>query len=381
MSAVRKILKKILDKRRNNQIFKYEWINANAIKNIRPQKIKNILFVIPPIGKYSGGHTSILRLGRYLSLMGYNVTYAVYENFQRKEQIEAAQSCLPNYLGDIIDLHQIPTGSEFDIIIATNCISVYYAQKLDGYKIIFAQDYEPFFYEAGDYNLFAKKSYELGFHIISLGEWNKKMILKFVDETLQIDTVQFPYEKSEYSYIKRDYMQYKNKKEISLCVYIRQTPRRLPGICQMICKQLKERFAADGVELQVYYFGEDSINYEYGKNLGKLNKVQLSELYSKCDFGMVASYTNISLVPYEMLAMGLPIIEMKDGSFPYFFELDDAFLFDLDYDALYKNIKYAIENPEILVERDKRIQKKLEGLSWEITAREFESILRGIVQE
>lgn len=380
MSLVRKILRKIIDKRENNRVLGMDWISANPVTNIRPEKIERIVFVIPPIGAFSGGHTSILRLGRYLTLKGHKVSYAVYENFDKNEQIAAAQMCLSDYRGDIIAFSDISAEDKFDIVIATNCFSVYYAQKLEGYKIIFAQDYEPFFYEAGDYNLFAKKSYELGFHIISLGEWNKHMILKHVDETLKIDTVRFPYEKSEYKYIERDYLQYKDKRSFSLCVYIRKTPRRLPGICQMICKSLVERFAADGKELQVYYFGENTIDYKYGKNLGKMNKAQLAELYKKCDFGMVASYTNISLVPYEMLAMGLPIIEMKGGSFPYFFGDDDAFLFDLNYDALYMGIKRAIDNPEILIERDKRIQQKLQELSWEDTAAEFESILCGIVQ-
>ncbi len=60
-------------------------------------------------------------------------------------------------------------------------------------------------------------------------------------------------------------------------------------------------------------------SYTFGNNLGKLNKEEMKSLYEKSDFGIVASMTNISLVPYEMLAMGLPIVEFKDGSFPFFF--------------------------------------------------------------
>jgi glycosyltransferase involved in cell wall biosynthesis len=49
-----------------------------------------------------------------------------------------------------------------------------------------------------------------------------------------------------------------------------------------------------------------------------LSKKQLLSLYRKADFGMVASMSNVSLVPYEMLATGLPLIEFEDGTFPYF---------------------------------------------------------------
>ena len=41
---------------------------------------------------------------------------------------------------------------------------------------------------------------------------------------------------------------------------------------------------------------------------------------------MVASMSNISLVPYEMHASGLPVIEFGDGSYPFFFGQDTAIL-------------------------------------------------------
>ena len=45
----------------------------------------------------------------------------------------------------------------------------------------------------------------------------------------------------------------------------------------------------------------------------KVIKKQLHELYCECDFGMVASLTNISLVPYEMIAAGLSLLNLKMG--------------------------------------------------------------------
>jgi glycosyltransferase involved in cell wall biosynthesis len=155
----------------------------------------------------------------------------------------------------------------------------------------------------------------------------------------------------------------------------------LPGLCQFISKNLIERFEAAGKKFNIFYYGETVGEYQYGKNLGQLNKSQLFELYKKCDFGMVASYTNISLVPYEMMATGLPIIEFVDGSFQYFFDKDDAFLFDFDYDQLFYEIQEAIENPIILVERNEKIQQKLSMLSWGNTAKEFEKILKKLIQQ
>lgn len=373
------LIKKYKLKLDNRRLLKMDWVEATPIQNVKPNKIEKIVFVIPSISAYGGGITSVFRLGSYLNEKGYDITYASYDySQQRKEMITAAKLCLADFKGKLIYLSDIPDEDTFDVVVATNVISVYFACRLKGYKMTFVQDYEPFFDAAGDWNYFALKSYTLGFHMVSLGCWNKYMIQKNVDSTLHVDIVTFPYEKNEYQYIDRSFDSYKDKKFFKLCVYMRETPRRLPGVCQIISMKLKSYFEADGKELEIFYFGSDKKIFYGGKNLGKLNKTQLNELYQACDFGMVFSYTNISLIPFEMMATGLPIIELAEGSFPFFFK-DAAFLFDLNYEKLYKEIKYAIDNPEILIERDKTIQQELSCLSWKSTAGEFSDILQNLV--
>ena len=51
---------------------------------------------------------------------------------------------------------------------------------------------------------------------------------------------------------------------------------------------------------------------------------------------MVASLTNISLVPYEMIAAGLPVIEFKDGTFEYFFSKETAISVSYTHPDVYK---------------------------------------------
>lgn len=374
-----KLINKHREKRANDSILSMDWIDVKNIVNVKPKQIKNIVFVIPGISAYSGGITSILRLGTYLSKKNYNVTYASINESKSVNETEAdAKLCLADFIGTITHFSKIVDNKNFDIVIATSTVTVYYAMRIHGYKMTFVQDYEPYFEQAGDWHFLAAKSYDLGFHMVSLGAWNKSMILKQINENLQVDVITFPYEKSEYSLIERDFNAYKDKNEFKLCIYIRETPRRLPGICQLIAKKLQEKFEEYGKKLEVLYFGSNNTIYKYGKNLGQLNKSQLNCLYQSCDFGMVASYTNISLVPYEMMATGLPIIEIKNGSFPFFFE-DAAFLFDLDYDALFEELKTAIDNPIIFINRNIKIQKILEKLSWKDTAEEFVGILNNVV--
>ena len=356
-------------------------IDFKKINNIRPSKIKKISFILPPLSAYSGGHTSVFRLGTRLAQFGYEVEYIIFGAKRNSESDKIADTLLKDRKGEI-KFWDEQTEFVSDIVIATNIESVFFAKKMSGYKFMFVQDFEPYFYERGDRFLYASKIYDLGFHLISLGGWNKKQIEKHTENSSRIDVIDFPYEPKEYNFPNRDYAKYKNKEDFKLCIYIRTTPRRLPFFCQFLAGKLIEEFERQGKKLEVFYFGEDkAINYLNGKNIGKLSKSELQNLYRSCDFGMVASLTNISLVPYEMMATGLPIIEFKQGSFCDFFDEDAAFLFDYDCDSLCKEIIRAINNPEILEERNLKIQNVLQNLSWDKTAEQFLNIIKSVEQE
>src|SRR5699024_7301132 len=128
---------------------------------------------------------------------------------------------------------------------------------------------------------------------------------------------------------------------------VKSEEKRAPFIIQSILGKLKIEFENKNIKLEVYYFGEDkNLSLKNGTNLGKLNKDQLFELYKKCDFGVVASLTNISLVPYEMIASNLPIIEFEEGTFKFFFEEDSSILTSFDYMELSDKLYNMIKKPE-----------------------------------
>ena len=108
-----------------------------------------------------------------------------------------------------------------------------------------------------------------------------------------------------------------------------------------------------------------------------LNKQELYQLYAEADFGMVASMSNISLVPYEMLAAGLPVIEFEDGTFTEFFPEDCAILTSLSGRELYQRLKAAMADPEGMKRRQERAKEQLDLVSWEKTGAQFAEIIRG----
>lgn len=370
-TGVDKHEKLIIDSAMNTSNF------SKPINNISPKSINKIAFIIQGIAKYSGGITSVLRLGTYLYELGYEISYLDFSHQRKGEIEENAYFNLKDYKGKIGDYFSVAKDG-YDVIIATSWESFYKMGKFQAYKMYFVQDYEPYFSKFNEKFLLAKKTYELGAHIVSLGIWNIKQIKRECRTDSILDSISFPYEPKEYQLEKkRNFISYSSKKKIKIAVYTKEEGKRIPNIIQAILKRAKNELMDYGIELEIFFFGLKK-NYlpSIGKNLGKLTKNELLNLYKECDFGMCASMTNISLVPYEMIATGLPLIEFENGSFPEFFSHEAAILIDYNFQTLVVKLLTALRNP-IQIEHMVEIgQNSINGLSWKKTVQEFNDILK-----
>ena len=346
---------------------------GQVVENNKRESIKSIGFIIFSIKKYAGGTTSILRLATGLSDLGFEITFINYGTQSINELNENAKFNLANYKGVIKDFKDC-ASDEFDVVIATSWLSAYKLNDYEAYKMYFVQDYEPYFFKVNERYLLARQTYELGFHIVSLGPWNVNQIKRECPRTVsRLDYIDFPYEKTEYeSETERDYQELLHKRQFSLAVYIKEEGKRIPNIIQNILRNAHEELAAKGIELDILFFG---LNPHYktivGRNLGKLNKQELKQLYYRSDFGLVASMTNISLVPYEMLATGLPIFEMNNGSFPAYFGADCAMLIDFDYHTFVNKFLESITNPDVIREMVHSAKMRMDKLSWGNSCKQF----------
>lgn len=352
--------------------------NFIKTKNPKLKKIDNLVFVTSYIAAYAGGMTSILRLGTMLVEEGFHVSYITLGTQTLEEIQNNAKINLKNYKGTVKTSENI-YKEEYDVVIATDWKSVYSVRKMSGYKMYFVQDYEPYFCEDGEQFILAKKTYELGLHMVSLGQWNKREIERNANDWTRIDYIDFPYEASEYHMVTRNYDAYSKRNTFRMVVYLKQASRRLPTLIPLMLERTKQLFKEKGIHLEIQFFGGiEGIDTELGDNLGKLSKKELMELYSGADFGMVSSMTNISLVPYEMLATGLPLIEFQDGTFPFFFKKPSAILSSFSAEDLFEKMYNAINNPEILRGMNDNAQECLKGLSWKNSGHQFAEIIRNI---
>ena len=99
--------------------------------------------------------------------------------------------------------------------------------------------------------------------------------------------------------------------KILLPFYVRRsTPRRLYQLGLLALRALFDL----GDSFEIVTFGEDDLP-DLGipvkiTHAGILNAESLSKLYQTCTVGLVLSGTNYSLVPNEMMACGLPVVDI-----------------------------------------------------------------------
>ena len=143
-------------KQDKKEIFKpLETIDLSTIKQSRPNKVENIVMVLPSIHANLGGITSALRILTYLQKQGCKVTIALSDTTQDiSEARKNVKECMSEFAGAVKNINDCEKEN-FDICIATSWQTVYHAKKLKGYKVYFVQDYEPDFYEINDFSVLA----------------------------------------------------------------------------------------------------------------------------------------------------------------------------------------------------------------------------------
>ncbi|HHW15706.1 MAG TPA: glycosyltransferase family 4 protein [Firmicutes bacterium] len=140
---------------------------------------------------------------------------------------------------------------------------------------------------------------------------------------------------------------------------------------------LDRKLKAAGYSSQIKVFGlEKGVKLPVGENLGRLSQRALADLYAKSDFGVVASLSNISLVPYEMMASYCPVVDFQFGSFSHFFPTDTTILTGGYPESFADSVLKYVEQPEERKALALRAKAAVHGHSWEETSRQFLELLR-----
>jgi len=359
----------------------YEYIYFSANKeNFFPEDFENIkvLWFIPDFGIGSGGHLNIFRMIFNLSKLGIKSDIAICGNSQwidttiAKEMIDRHFFKLDSQTIILRDKEDIDKLTNYHIAMATSWQTAYYVNSFSKCykKAYFVQDFEPYFYPHGSSYIFAENTYRFGFYGVTAGSWLSKKLVK--EYNMPCDSFSFSYDRELY----RKHKQNKGKRRVFF--YARPpTERRAFELGLLVLKKLCEKNS----DIEVILAGWDTSEYyipfnHFNPGVVALN--ELSQLYSQCDVALVLSFTNLSLLPLELLASGCPVVINSGENNSWIDEDKKLFVYaENRVDDILEKLD-SVLNKELNLDFN-YIESFLRKQSWENEAKKVFNILNKIV--
>jgi O-antigen biosynthesis protein len=258
-------------------------------------------WICTPPGPGSGGHTTMFRMVEAVEAAGHTCVLYLYDRFHgelaRHEQV--IRKHWPQIRAEV---RSVASGlSPLDAYVASGWQTAHVlAARADipTRRLYLVQDYEPFFYPRGTEYALAEDTYRFGFRCIAIG-WMVADLLK--DEFgVQARVAEYGCDSSVYRLT--------NTSDRKGVVFFAR-----PGVARRgfeLGVLALQEFHRRHPEQDIHIFGDASVQVPFpALKHGSLAPHLLSELYNQCRAGIAMSFTNVSLVPAEMIACGvIPVI-------------------------------------------------------------------------
>ena len=357
------------------------------IEKLEPVSLKfnknclNIHFVIPDFGVGGGGHMNIFRMIRFLEMFGHELTIWVFRPSIHKDEKTAYEDIIKNYSTIKANVKFINKDfqetAKGDVIFASSWDTVWPVQSTKYFKrrFYFIQDYETLFNAKGSRSEMAEYTYTQDLDGICASTWLQSLMEKKFNRWARAFNLAAD----------RDIYYPKLKKANKIpriVLYSRIFTERRGVELALIALEL---LAKEGVKFHVDMFGADFHNIESApfscSIYYKRTPEELADLYNKADIGLVFSLTNYSLVPQEMMACKLPIVEFDTESTRAIYPENVVTFSGPNPVDIKDKIKYLLLNSNIRHKQAESAYIWLQQFSWIKSAREIESAIVDRLEE
>jgi beta-1,2-rhamnosyltransferase WsaF-like protein len=263
---------------------------------------------VPSLIEGSGGHRTIF--AAIAALRTYGHTCDVYVHLgevpKRQRTPHRLRALIREYYRCEPEPDRVIAGyvcdGDYDVAVATVWWSAPFASRLKAsHKLYFVQDLEEAFAPVGDASILAQQTYELGLSAITIGRFLRRKLR----ERHGVSAWHIELTADETVYRARA----SGEREIAACfLHQPEKPRRCALIGTKALARLKRRLP----EAKIYTFGSPRRpNFDFTfEHLGLLSPEECNRLYSRCSVGLCISATNPSRIPFEMMASGLPVVDV-----------------------------------------------------------------------
>lgn len=340
----------------------------------------HIHWVVPAFAPGGGGHMTIFRMVHYLEVAGHKQTLWI-NNPNPEDTVDSIYQMLENHFqhftGEIRFVDDTLADAQGDAIIATDCWTVYPVLAANKFvrRFYFVQDFEPSFHPMGAHYLLAEQTYQKDLDCLCASPW-------------LADRMSTRYGRwARHFWLAADQRIYhptkkraKNKKP-RIAVYARHfTARRAVELAFLSL----EKLAADGVQFAVDFFGAPlelkAAPFDFVDH-GVASQEELARIFQNADIGLVFSATNYSLVPQEMMACGLPIVELDVESTQAIFPENVVTLAQPDPVAVANTVKTLLNDKEALKAQSKAALSWVSTFAWRDSAAIIEEALKERLSE
>ena len=340
----------------------------------------HIAVVIPPFQRGSGGHNTIFTLIAALEEMGHSCTIWMYDPGRRHHE-EA--SVLRGRIVEEFRPLRAPVFKGFeawhgaDVAVATGWDTAYQVALLPGCmaRAYLINDHEPEFFATSAESLWAARTYELGLYGISASRWLRDLLARRYGQ------------RGSWFRLGVDHAIYRpqpvERRRNTVVFYGRVwTARRAVPLGALALEELLRR--RPGVRVVVFgHLAEEPLKLQFPyEQLGVVAPEQLAWTYSEATIGLCLSLTNYSLLPQEMMACGLPCVDLAGGSTEAELGRDAGVEYaEADPLALADAMEKLLDDEEHWRRRSEAGLAMADTASWDVAARQVEAGLREALRE
>jgi glycosyltransferase involved in cell wall biosynthesis len=270
-----------------------------------------IAIVIPAFGQGSGGHSLLFEILSRLENRGHICSVWVHEYNPHFDGVRPG--VIRHKINEFFAPISGPVFNGFrewhgaDVVMSTAWQTVHPALLLDNcyQRVYIVNDHEPEFHATSVESVLATDTYRHGLPCLAGSPWLRDLLV----ERYGADSQVFEYGVNHDVYQPRPVP----RRDNTIVYYARhETPRRAVPIGLMALAELHRRRP----DVRIVLFGSpDPIQTSFPyRHLGVVTPETLSWLYSEATAGLCLSLTNFSLTPKEMMACGLPCVELAGAS-------------------------------------------------------------------
>lgn len=278
--------------------------------NITDHSSERLLWLIPDASPTSGGHSTIFRFLNGFARLGRHSDVMIVNPNPFVSPIDRQRNLRDWFGFDGVVYYPDGLLPRYSGVVATEWRTAFWTKKLTeefacaGYY--FVQDYEPWFFPSGGNSALAESTYSLGFTGIFAGEWLEEKLLE--EFGMKGHSFRFSGEQETDIAVKEP-PQNPNLKRIFL--YARP-PTERRGY-ELAVLALEELYRRHGDVFEVISAGwtvrsENSFRHLV---LGEVDKSVLRWATSIVDAGLVLSFSNVSLLPTQLMFQNVPVVTNK----------------------------------------------------------------------